>query len=133
MATIVGLLVVSFGTFAMLAKPSPAAEPEVATPSTPPPRPRTARDMYIGYSAPTGDVDGDGVADIVGWDHSSAAFAFSGKTGALLWEATLPFSGNATPATYEVNGRQFVVIAAGGGYDRRRASGGVYVAFALPK
>ena len=33
--------------------------------------------------------------------------------GKLLWETTLPFSGNATPATYMVDGRQFVVIAAG--------------------
>ncbi len=39
--------------------------------------------------------------------------AFDKSTGEQLWEATLPFSGNATPATYEVNGRQFVVIAAG--------------------
>ncbi len=54
-------------------------------------------------------------------------------TGELLWETTLPFSGNATPATYAVNGRQYVVIAAGGGKDLKSPSGGVYVAFALPK
>jgi quinoprotein glucose dehydrogenase len=59
--------------------------------------------------------------------------AFDKATGDLLWETTLPFSGNATPITYEVNGRQFVVIAAGGGKDTRSKSGGVYVAFALPK
>ncbi|MGH9447313.1 MAG: PQQ-binding-like beta-propeller repeat protein, partial [Terriglobia bacterium] len=41
--------------------------------------------------------------------------AFDKSTGKLLWEAALPFAGNATPATYEVNGRQYVVIAAGGG------------------
>src|SRR6266478_4730963 len=58
--------------------------------------------------------------------------AFDKSTGALLWETTLPFVGNATPATYEVNGRQFVVIAAGGGKDPKSGSGGVYVAFALP-
>ncbi len=57
--------------------------------------------------------------------------AFDKSTGALLWETTLPFSGNATPATYEVNGKQFVVIAAGGGKDPKSKSGGVYVAFAL--
>lgn len=57
--------------------------------------------------------------------------AFDKSTGALLWEATLPFSGNATPITYEVKGRQFVVIAAGGGKDLKSKSGGVYVAFAL--
>ena len=59
--------------------------------------------------------------------------AFDKSTGELLWETTLPFAGNATPATYEVNGRQFVVIAAGGGKDPKSASGGVYVAFALPE
>ncbi len=59
--------------------------------------------------------------------------ALDKSTGELLWEATLPFSGNATPATYEVNGRQFVVIAAGGGKDPKSKSGGVYVAFALPR
>jgi quinoprotein glucose dehydrogenase len=59
--------------------------------------------------------------------------AFDKATGELLWETTLPFSGNATPATYEVNGRQFVVIAAGGGKDPKSRSGGVYVAFALPQ
>jgi quinoprotein glucose dehydrogenase len=60
--------------------------------------------------------------------------AFDKKTGALLWETTLPFGGNATPAVYEAGGRQFVVIAAGGGKGKPgSASGGVYVAFALPR
>jgi quinoprotein glucose dehydrogenase len=57
--------------------------------------------------------------------------AFDKSTGELLWETTLPFAGNATPATYRVNGRQFIVIAAGGGKDPKSPSGGVYVAFAL--
>jgi quinoprotein glucose dehydrogenase len=59
--------------------------------------------------------------------------AYDKSTGELLWETTLPFSGNATPATYEVDGRQFIVIAAGGGKDPKSPSGGVYVAFALPQ
>jgi len=59
--------------------------------------------------------------------------AFDKATGALLWETTLPFAGNATPITYEARGRQFVVIAAGGGKDLNSKSGGVYVAFALKK
>ena len=63
--------------------------------------------------------------------------AFDKGTGKLLWEATLPFSGNGTPATYEVNGRQFVVTPAGGGKAQgqlgpAKQSGGHYVAFALP-
>jgi quinoprotein glucose dehydrogenase len=59
--------------------------------------------------------------------------AFDKSTGELLWESTLPFSGNATPATYEINGRQYVVIAAAGGKDPKSGSGGAYVAFALPR
>lgn len=58
---------------------------------------------------------------------------FDKTTGELLWETTLPFAGNATPITYQINGRQYVVIAAGGGKDLRSKSGGVYVAFAIPK
>jgi quinoprotein glucose dehydrogenase len=56
--------------------------------------------------------------------------AYDKLTGKLLWETTLPTAGNATAATYEVNGRQFVVIGAGGG--KGSAPGGSYVAFALP-
>jgi quinoprotein glucose dehydrogenase len=59
--------------------------------------------------------------------------AFDKATGKLLWETTLPFAGNATPITYQVKGRQYVVIAAGGGKDLKSKSGGVYVAFAVPK
>ena len=49
--------------------------------------------------------------------------AFDKSTGELLWETTLPFSGNATPATYEVDGRQYVVIAAGCGKDPKARLG----------
>src|SRR6267378_2372253 len=59
--------------------------------------------------------------------------AFDKSTGKLLWETALLFSANTTPATYAVNGRQFVVIAAGGGKDPKSLSGGIYVAFALPQ
>ena len=57
--------------------------------------------------------------------------AFDKDDGRLLWEALLPASGNATPSTYLSGGRQYVVIAAGGG-KRGGESGGKYVAFALP-
>jgi quinoprotein glucose dehydrogenase len=58
--------------------------------------------------------------------------AFDKDTGKLLWETTLPFAGNATPATYEAGGRQFIVISAGGGKSKD-PSGGTIVAFALPE
>lgn len=57
--------------------------------------------------------------------------AFDKKTGALLWESDLPAPGYATPSTYAVRGRQFVVIAAGGGKLGSKSSD-TYVAFALP-
>ena len=83
------------------------------------------------YGGPV--VTAGGLVFIGASDFDKKFQAYDKATGELLWEATLPFSGNATPATYEVNGRQFVVIAAGGGKDPKSPSGGVYVAFALPK
>jgi quinoprotein glucose dehydrogenase len=57
--------------------------------------------------------------------------AFHMETGVLLWETDLPAGGYATPATYEVDGKQYVVIACGGGKMGTK-SGNAYVAFALP-
>ena len=57
---------------------------------------------------------------------------FDAATGKVLWKNKLPFGGNATPSTYMVDGRQYVVISAGGGKSGRPA-GGSLVAFALPK
>jgi len=56
---------------------------------------------------------------------------FDKRTGELLWEAELPASGNATPSLYMVNGKEYVVIAAGGGKNGA-PSGGKFVAFGLP-
>lgn len=56
--------------------------------------------------------------------------AFDKKTGKVVWEYQLPAGGFATPITYEVNGRQFIAIAAGG--ERGQKPGGNYIAFALP-
>lgn len=59
--------------------------------------------------------------------------AFDARTGEVLWEHLLPFAGNATPAVFELNGRQMVVICAGGGPKTPVPSGDAVVAFALPK
>ena len=59
--------------------------------------------------------------------------AFDASTGQLLWQTTLPFAGMATPSTYMVNGRQYVVIASSGGRDPKSPTGGAYIAFALPR
>lgn len=59
--------------------------------------------------------------------------AFDKITGGELWQYTLPYGGFAAPATYEVKGRQYIVIAASGGGKLRGVLGDAYVAFALPK
>jgi quinoprotein glucose dehydrogenase len=57
--------------------------------------------------------------------------SFNKRTGKLLWEVDLPACGFATPAVYQVEGKQFLVIACGGG-KLKKPSGDVYVCFALP-
>lgn len=57
--------------------------------------------------------------------------AFDAETGRELWKADLPAGARATPMTYEAGGRQFVVIAAGGGGPF--GAGDAIVAFALPR
>ena len=81
------------------------------------------------YGGPV--VTAGGLLFIGATTHDRKFRAFDKATGQLLWQTELPAGGNATPATYEVNGRQYVVIAAGGGKSGA-PSGGSYVAFALP-
>jgi len=112
----------------------------------------TAIDMNraaIAWQVPLGEVPGSGltgtgsenyggpvvtagaVVFIGATNYDNKFRAFDARTGAALWEATLPAAGNATPAVYEVDGKQYVAIAAGGG-KWGAPSGGSYVAFALP-
>jgi len=58
--------------------------------------------------------------------------AFDKETGEVLWETDLPAGGYATPSTYAVDGKQYVVIACGGGKMGTK-SGDAYVAFSLPE
>jgi quinoprotein glucose dehydrogenase len=57
--------------------------------------------------------------------------AIDSADGAVLWEQKLPAGGYATPATYSVHGKQYVVIACGGGNRQRTPAGDQYVAFSL--
>lgn len=57
--------------------------------------------------------------------------AFNKRNGALLWETDLPVPGYATPSVFELNGKQYIVIACGGG-KLSTPSGDAYIAFALP-
>ncbi len=59
--------------------------------------------------------------------------AFDADTGKELWSHKLPFGGYAPPTTYEVNGRQYVVISATGGGKLGGPTGDAWVAFALPE
>jgi quinoprotein glucose dehydrogenase len=58
--------------------------------------------------------------------------AIDKKTGKTLWEFQLPVGGYATPATYEVDGKQYIVVAAGGGGLQATRTGDYYFAFSLP-
>ncbi len=58
--------------------------------------------------------------------------AFDAETGKILWDTELPAGGYATPCTYQLEGKQYVVIAAGGGGKNRTRPGDSFVAFALP-
>jgi quinoprotein glucose dehydrogenase len=58
--------------------------------------------------------------------------AFDKETGKVLWETQLPAGGYATPSTYRSKGKQYVVIAAGGGGKLGTKSGDSFVAFAVP-
>jgi len=81
------------------------------------------------YGGPV--VTANGLLFIAATTYDNKFRIFDKRTGKLLWETVLPAAGNATPSLYMVNGRQYVVIACGGGKNDA-PSGGTYVAFALP-
>jgi quinoprotein glucose dehydrogenase len=82
------------------------------------------------YGGPV--VTAGGVLFIGATNYDKVFRALDKATGKVLWQTTLPAAGNSTPSTYEVNGRQYIVIAAGGGKSSA-PTGGSLVAFALPK
>jgi quinoprotein glucose dehydrogenase len=76
-------------------------------------------------------VTENGLLIIAATTYDNKIRAYDKSNGRLLWEAKLPAAGNATPSTYMVDGKQYLVIACGGGKNGA-PSGGTYVAFALP-
>ena len=76
-------------------------------------------------------VTQNGLLIIAATTYDNRIRAFDKLTGDLLWEAELPAAGNSTPSTYMVDGKQYIVIGAGGGKNGA-PSGGTFVAFALP-
>jgi glucose dehydrogenase len=91
--------------------------------------PETGTENYGGPLVTAG-----GVVWIAATNFDCKFRAFDKKTGKLLWQTTLPYPGNATPATYAIDGKQYVVIASGGGalLAASRTSKGIYIAYALP-
>jgi glucose dehydrogenase len=82
------------------------------------------------YGGPIVTAGGIVVIAATNFDHTIRAF--DSKTGALLWSGDLPYAGNATPATYMIDGRQYIVIATSGQRNPKGPQGAAYVAFALP-
>lgn len=76
-------------------------------------------------------LTGSGVI-FIGASMDERFHAYSAKSGRLLWEYQLDAGGYATPATYMVAGKQFVVIAAGGGGKPGTKAGNKYYCFSLP-
>ncbi len=89
--------------------------------------PDTGTENYGGPIVTAGGVVFIGATN---FDHTFRAFDSS--TGTLLWSADLPFAGNATPATYMIDGKQYVVIATSNARNAKALQGAAYVAFALP-
>jgi quinoprotein glucose dehydrogenase len=58
--------------------------------------------------------------------------AFDSKDGSLLWETELPYAGTATPATYMIDGKQYLVIATNNARNGKAPQGSAYVAYSLP-
>lgn len=85
--------------------------------------PITGTDSYGGPLATAG-----GLVFIAG-TRDERIRAFDKKTGKVIWEYQLPAGGFATPISYEVDGKQYIVIAAGGA--RGQKPGGNYIAFTL--
>ena len=110
-------------TFELLWKVPLGAYPELTERGVPP----TGTQHFGGCVATAGGLV------FVGGSADEKFRAFSATTGEVLWETQLPAGGYATPAVYQVDGRQYVVIAAGGGNRNGTPSGDSYVAFALPE
>lgn len=94
--------------------------------------PLTARGMAVtGTEQYGGPIVTRGGLVFIAATQDARVRAFDKETGRLLWEATLPAPGYATPSTFAVGGRQYVVVAAGGGKLGSKSSD-TYVAYTLP-
>jgi quinoprotein glucose dehydrogenase len=88
--------------------------------------PRTGTENFGGSIVTAGGLV------FMGGTRDERIHAFDKQNGKLLWEHPLPAGGYATPSTFQANGRQFVVIAAGGAGKLDTKAGDAFVAFGLP-
>ena len=89
--------------------------------------PTTGSENYGGAVVTAG-----GILFIAATVYDNQFRAIDKRTGKLLWHTTLPAAGVATPATYAVKGRQYVVIGAGGGKNAKAKPDGEILAYSLP-
>ena len=82
------------------------------------------------YGGPLVTAGGVVIIGATNFDHKLRAF--DSATGKLLWEYNMEYSGNATPATYMIHGKQYIVIATSNARAPAAPQGAKYVAFALP-
>lgn len=88
--------------------------------------PQTGTDSFGGTIVTAGGLV------FIGGTRDEMFHAFDKRNGKLLWQAKLPAGGYATPATYSVSGKQYVVIAASGGGKLATKLGDSIIAYALP-
>lgn len=89
-----------------------------------------AKGMHTGTENYGGSVVTAGGVLFIAATKDGKLRAFNKRTGQLLWETDLPSPGFATPSIYQVNGKEFIVVACGGGKLGTK-SGDAYIAFAL--
>jgi mono/diheme cytochrome c family protein len=82
------------------------------------------------YGGPVVTAGGLVLIGATNFDHKLRAF--DSRTGSLLWVGDLPYAGNATPATYMIDGKQYIVIATSNARNPKAVQGAAYVAFSLP-
>jgi quinoprotein glucose dehydrogenase len=88
--------------------------------------PKTGTENFGGATVTAGNVV------FVSGTRDGRIYAYNAKTGDEVWSAQLPFVGSTAPMTYEVKGRQYVVVPATGGGKLNATPGDAWVAFALP-
>jgi quinoprotein glucose dehydrogenase len=89
--------------------------------------PKTGQENFAGCMVTAGGVV------IASGTRDKKIRAFDADNGVELWSYQLPLHATAPPASYEVNGRQFIVVPVTGGGKLGGPTGDSWMAFALPE